>query len=107
MPTTTGSEEHPSGGEILAGHDIVGFERNTEPPTETRLIPLLSLKGRTAVVTGGSKGIGAAVVEGLAEAGANVALWYKSSSDAIKRAEKIAKAHGAKPIKSTSPTKKT
>jgi 3-oxoacyl-[acyl-carrier protein] reductase len=41
-----------------------------------------SLAGRNAVVTGGSRGIGAAIAIGLAEAGADVALTYRE-----KRAE--------------------
>ena len=40
--------------------------------TGTPLSSLISLAGRTAVVTGGAKGIGQATVRRLAEAGANV-----------------------------------
>ena len=42
----------------------------------------LNLKGRTALVTGGSRGIGSAVVMALAEAGACVAINYRERADA-------------------------
>lgn len=34
------------------------------------------LKGKTAIVTGGSRGIGAAICKRFAEQGANIALLY-------------------------------
>lgn len=44
------------------------------------LPPSLSLEGRRALVTGGSRGIGAAIVRLLAARGASVVLTYASSS---------------------------
>ena len=37
--------------------------------------PKFSLKGRTALVTGGARGCGLAFAEGLAEAGADIAIF--------------------------------
>ncbi|GLA26507.1 oxidoreductase [Aspergillus phoenicis ATCC 13157] len=49
-----------------------------------------SLKGRIAAVTGGARGIGLEVVRGLAEAGADVALIYSSSTEASDLAAQVA-----------------
>ncbi|HLT47423.1 MAG TPA: 3-oxoacyl-[acyl-carrier-protein] reductase [Rubricoccaceae bacterium] len=48
----------------------------------------LDLTGKNALVTGGTRGIGRAIVDALAAAGANVAFTYRSSAeaaDALKR----------------------
>ena len=70
---------------------------NTTAPEYTdRVLPLFSLKGRTAIVSGAGAGIGLAVAHALAEAGANVAIWYNSNKKAIVEAEKIEKTFGVK-----------
>lgn len=70
---------------------------NTVAPSYTdRVLPLFSLKGRTAIISGAGAGIGLAVAYALAEAGANVAIWYNSNRKAISEAENIAKTYGVR-----------
>src|SRR3990170_587335 len=49
------------------------------------LSKLFDLSGRTALITGGSKGIGKAIARGFAEAGANVVISARHE-DELKRA---------------------
>jgi len=67
---------------------------NTTPPTSKHVMRLFSLKGKTAIVSGAGAGIGLAVVQGFAEAGANVAIWYNSNKSAIDRAKEIEQEYG-------------
>ena len=53
-----------------------------------------TLKNKCALVTGGSRGIGAAIVKRLAGEGANVALSYSSSPDRASEVVKAAQAFG-------------
>src|SRR4051812_8440242 len=55
-----------------------------------------TLKNKTALVTGGSRGIGAAIVKRLASEGANVALTYSSSPDRAGEMVKLAESFGVK-----------
>ena len=72
----------------------------TLPATENGgsqgLLSLFSLKGKTAIVSGGSSGIGLAIVEILAEAGANVAVLYNSNKVAIESANDVAERYSVK-----------
>ena len=47
------------------------------------------LTGKTALVTGGNKGIGLGMAEGLAAAGANLAIWGRKEADNKAAAEKL------------------
>src|SRR6516225_2002695 len=55
-----------------------------------------TLKNKCALVTGGSRGIGAAIVKRLASEGANVALTYSNSPD---RANEVVKAAQAPEVR--------
>jgi 3-oxoacyl-[acyl-carrier protein] reductase len=58
----------------------------------------LALKGRIALVTGGSRGIGRAVVELLATLGADVVVNYLRDEQAALSAVKIAKSKGVRSV---------
>ncbi|KKA25986.1 hypothetical protein TD95_002164 [Thielaviopsis punctulata] len=60
----------------------------------SRVMPLFSLKGKTAIVTGSAAGIGLGVVQAFAEAGADVAIWYNSNKKAEIVAAEVAKEYG-------------
>lgn len=67
---------------------------NTVAPRSDKILPLFSLKGRTAIVSGAGAGIGLAVAKAFAEAGANVAIWYNSNKKALDRAKEIEETYG-------------
>ncbi|KAI0977196.1 sorbitol utilization protein SOU2 [Xylaria arbuscula] len=73
------------------------FPPNNMPiPKSDLVMPLFSLRGRTAIVTGAGAGIGLAVAHALAEAGANVAIWYNSNNKAVDEAAAIESKFGVK-----------
>lgn len=70
---------------------------NTRPPAAgAGVLALFSLKGKTAIVSGAAAGIGLVVARTLAEAGANVAMWYNTNKAAVDRAAEIEKKYGVK-----------
>lgn len=71
-------------------HDNMGI------PQGERVLPMFSLKGKTAIVSGAGTGIGLGVAHALAEAGADVAIWYNSNKQAVIEAENIEKTYGVK-----------
>ncbi|OJJ83117.1 putative carbonyl reductase [Aspergillus glaucus CBS 516.65] len=73
------------------GHFV---HENTTAPPHPSLLGMFSLKGKTAIVTGSGAGIGLAVANGLAEAGANVAFWYSNNSKAPERAAEVSQKYG-------------
>jgi len=59
---------------------------------------MIALDGRTALVTGGSRGIGRAVAVMLAKAGADVAIGYRSRAAEAEAVAREVKAHGRRAV---------
>ncbi len=61
-------------------------------------IKLFDLSGKSAIVTGGSKGLGAAMAAGLASAGADLLLASRNEAEAVTTAKEISQDYGRKAI---------
>ncbi len=61
-------------------------------------IKLFDLTGKSAVITGGSKGLGIAMAAGLASAGADVLLASRNEEESLAAAEEIARDYGHKAL---------
>src|SRR5205814_10081746 len=57
---------------------------------------MISLAGKAALITGGSRGIGAAAVKMFAQAGADVVFSYFKSKDAAVQIQQEARKHGTR-----------
>ena len=66
------------------------------PSTPSNVLEQVNLNGKVVAINGAADGIGYAVVEGMAEAGAHVAKWYNSNDAAIKAAAALTEKHGIK-----------
>jgi sorbose reductase len=64
--------------------------RAANPPLKDSVFDMFRLDGKTAIITGGSGGIGYEIGRALAEAGANIAIWYAHSKKAQALADTIA-----------------
>jgi sorbose reductase len=93
-PTTPQKKESPEDASMTKNG--VFREYNTKAPSESSIHRLFSLTHKTAIVTGAGAGIGLEVARALAEAGANVAIWYHSNKEALDRAADIEKDFGVK-----------
>ncbi len=58
------------------------------PDLPDSIMSMFSMKGKVVCISGAGSGIGFAVAEAMAEAGADVAIWYNSNKKAIEKAEK-------------------
>ena len=61
-------------------------------------IKQFNLAGRLALITGGSKGLGAAMAEGLASAGADIVLVSRHENEAQEQAKQISESYGVKAL---------
>lgn len=65
------------------------------PSLPDSVFKMFDMHGKVAIITGGSGGIGYEVARSLAEAGADIALWY-NSSPADERAATLVKDFGVR-----------
>ena len=86
MVGSTGARATARGGR---GNRLISAPHHPESPVTESLTPLApgSLSGKTALVTGSSRGIGADTVRYFAQAGADVVINYRNKAP---RAEKLA-----------------
>jgi 3-oxoacyl-[acyl-carrier protein] reductase len=59
---------------------------------------MIDLSGKSAVVTGGSRGLGRAIATRLAEQGADVAFSYRGNAEAAEETQRLIEGHGRKAL---------
>ncbi|KAI5294994.1 hypothetical protein KEM52_002655, partial [Ascosphaera acerosa] len=95
-PTTTTPTPPAIMDGAMTGQGTFNPDITTPPDFSKGILPLFSLKGKTAIVTGAGAGIGLVVAQAFAEAGANVAITYNTNLKAPERAAELEKTHGVK-----------
>lgn len=70
--------------------------RKPNPQLSDSVFEMFSMKGKTVIITGASGGIAHEVARALAEAGADMSLWYHTDTAAVKLAEELAKKYGVR-----------
>lgn len=77
---------------------LYGFGAEIKPPMNSLLNRHFSLAGRTAWISGGSKGLGLQMARALAGVGAQVVLSSRHEGEACKAADNIATEHGVRTL---------
>jgi gluconate 5-dehydrogenase len=72
------------------------FMENLEEYIKLPGIKLFDLKGKSAIITGGSKGLGLAMAAGLASSGADIMLVSRNPDEADAAAKELSNAYGVK-----------
>ena len=70
--------------------------RRPNPQIFESVIEMFSMKGKTVIITGSSGGIAHEVARGLAEAGADLSLWYHINPAAEKLADELKEKYNIK-----------
>src|SRR4051812_25948251 len=83
---------------VLRHQDPVPHSRQLHRPGSRGLDRMNELVGKKAMVTGGSRGIGAATAIALAEKGADVVITYNASADAAARVVKEIESLGRRAV---------
>ena len=73
----------------LIGHHVLSIRRYPQALSKGSTVKNIDMTGKTALITGASRGIGAAAARAFADAGANVALVARSTSEIAQIAGEI------------------